>query len=100
MALSQEEVRHVAMLARLGLTDEQVEKLALELNSIMGHIDKISELNLEDVEPMTHSIPVVNSMREDEVVKGLTREQALLNAPAREDDAILIPRITGPGAEG
>lgn len=100
MALSQEEVRHVAMLARLGLTDEQVEKLAVELNSIMGHIDKISELNLEDVEPMTHSIPVVNSMREDEVVKGLTREQALLNAPAREDDAILIPRITGPGAEG
>ena len=57
MALSESEVRHVAMLARLALTDEQVETLAVELNSILGHIDTIQQLDLEGVEPTAHAIP-------------------------------------------
>ncbi len=99
MALSNQEVRHVALLARLALSDEQVEKLQGELNSILDHIDQISQLDLEGVEPTTHSIPVVNSWREDVVVPGLDRETALMNAPEREDGAFLIPRIVGPGGE-
>ncbi len=99
MALTQEEVRHVALLARLALTDKQVATLQTELNSIFGHIDQISQLDLSDVEPMVHSIPMVNSMREDVPVPGLGHDRALMNAPAREDNAILIPRIIGPGAD-
>ena len=97
MALSDAEVRHVAMLARLALTDEQVETLRVELNSILGHIDTIQQLDLADVEPMTHAIPVVNETRADVVRPGLSREQALLNAPDAEDGAFKIPRIVGGG---
>ena len=99
MALTQTEVRHVALLARLALDDEQVAILQTELNGVFDYIDQISQLDLADVEPMVHSIPLVNSMRADVPVPGLDRERALMNAPAREDDAILIPRIIGPGAD-
>lgn len=99
MALSKEEVRHVALLARLALTDEQIDRLTPELNSILGHIDQISQLDLAGVEPTTHSVPMVNAMREDIPAGHLDREMALMNAPEREDGAFLIPRIVGPGGE-
>jgi len=99
MALTQEEVRHVALLARIALDDEQVATLQTELNGVFDYIDQISCLDLSEVEPMVHSIPLVNSMREDVPIEGLSQERALMNAPAREDDAILIPRIIGPGAD-
>lgn len=97
MSLSEAEVRHVAMLARLALTDGQVETLRTELNSILGHIESIQQLDLEGVEPMTHAIPVVNETREDVVKPGLSRELALLNAPDSEEGAFKIPRIVGGG---
>jgi len=97
MALSESEVRHVAMLARLALTDEQIETLRGELNSILGHIDTIQQLDLEGVEPTAHAIPTVNSTRPDEPRQGLSREMALLNAPEAEDGAFVIPRIVGGG---
>ena len=99
MSLSESEVRHVAMLARLALTDEEVASLASDLNSILGHIDTIQQLDLEGVPPMTHAVPVVNETRADTVVPGLDRETALMNAPAAEAGAFLIPRITGGGDE-
>jgi len=97
MALSESEVRHVAMLARLALTDEQVETLRTELNSILGHIDTIQQLDLEGVEPMTHAIPLVNETRADVPRLGVTRDQALLNAPDAAQGAFKIPRIVGAG---
>jgi aspartyl-tRNA(Asn)/glutamyl-tRNA(Gln) amidotransferase subunit C len=100
MALTQEEVRHVALLARIALTDEQVGTLQIELNSILGHIDQIAQLDLDGVEPMVHSIPLVNSMRDDVPEPCLDRELALANAPERAEDAILIPRIIGPEVDG
>lgn len=100
MALSESEVRHVAMLARLALTDEQVDTLRGELNSILGHIDTIQQLDLEGVEPMTHAVPLVNQTRADVARPGLSREMALRNAPDSEDGAFKIPRIVGTGEEG
>lgn len=97
MALSDAEVRHVAMLARLALTDSQVETLREELNSILGHIESIQQLDLEGVEPMTHAIPMVNETRADVVRPGITRELALRNAPDSENGAFKIPRIVGGG---
>lgn len=99
MSLSESEVRHVAMLARLALTDEQVATLATELNSILGHIDAIQQLDLADVAPMTHAVPVVNVTRPDVVRPGLSREMALLNAPEAEGGAFVIPQIVGGGEE-
>ncbi len=97
MSLSEQEVRHVALLARLALTDDQVETLRDELNSILGHIDQIQRLDLTDVPPMTHAVPLVNETREDVVREGLTRDRALKNAPEAADGAFVIPQIVGPG---
>lgn len=97
MSLSDAEVRHVALLARLALDDRQVETLRTELNSILGHIDTIQRLDLAGVEPTAHAIPLVNVTRPDVVRPGLDREAALLNAPEAEDGAFVIPRIVGPG---
>jgi len=99
MALSESEVRHVAMLARLALTDEQVDTLRVELNSILGHIDTIQQLDLAGVEPTSHAIPTVNSTRADEQKPCLPRELALLNAPEAEAGAFVIPQIVGGGDE-
>lgn len=97
MALSHSEIRHVALLARLELSDDQVETLGAELNSILDHIDTIQRLDLADVEPMTHPIPMVNQTRADAVRPGLSRDVALLNAPQAEEGAFVIPRIVGGG---
>jgi aspartyl-tRNA(Asn)/glutamyl-tRNA(Gln) amidotransferase subunit C len=99
MALTKDEVQDVAMLARIALDAQQVESLQGELNSILEHIDRISSLDLEGVEPTTHSAAMVNVMREDEVRPGLDTAQALKNAPACQDGAFLIPRIAAPGGE-
>lgn len=99
MALSEAEVRHVAMLARLALTDEEVEALRTDLNSILDYIDEIQKLDLAGVEPMEHPIPTVNVTRDDVEVPCLAREVALMNAPEAQDGAFVIPQIVGGGED-
>jgi len=91
MAISEEQVRHVATLARIGLTDEQVSALGVELNDILVQIDRISALDLTGVEPTAHAVAVTNVTRADVVRPGLSREDALRNAPEQQDGAFLIP---------
>ena len=91
MAISEEQVRHVATLARIGLTDEQVSALGLELNDILVQIDRISALDLTGIEPTAHAVAVTNVTRADVVRPGLSREDALRNAPEQQDGAFLIP---------
>ena len=93
MSISEEEVRHVALLARLGLSDDEVLRLQGELSNILEQVDKIGELDLEDVEPMAHAVDVTNVTRSDENRPCLTQEEALLNAPESRDGAFVIPRI-------
>jgi len=100
MAISEQDVRHVATLARLALSDEQVVTLQGELSTILDHIDTIQKLDLEGVEPTAHPLDMVNVTRADEPRPGLTQEQALANAPDSVDGAFLIPRIVGVGGEG
>lgn len=99
MAISEEQVRHVALLARLALSDEQVARLREDLNSILGHIDTIQQLDLEGVEPTAHPLEVVNVTRADIVRPGLSRQDALRNAPDSDGTAFLIPQIVGPGGD-
>jgi aspartyl-tRNA(Asn)/glutamyl-tRNA(Gln) amidotransferase subunit C len=99
MPISEEDVRHVATLARLALTDEQVTTLQHELSSILGHIDDIQKLDLRDVEPTAHPLDVVNITRADEPRPGLTQAEALANAPEASEGAFVIPRIVGVGGE-
>ena len=95
MAISEEQVRHVALLARLGLTDEQVATLAVELSDILVQVERIGALDLSDVEATAHAIAVTNVTRPDEVRECLSREDALLNAPEQRDGAFLIPKFGG-----
>jgi len=97
MAITEADVRHVAMLARLALTDEQVGSLTAELSSLLGHIDDLRKLDLEGVEPTAHPLAMTNRMREDVVVPGLSREDALRNAPDTDGTAFVVPAITGGG---
>ncbi len=95
MSISEADVRHVALLARLALSDEQVSRLQSDINSILGHVEAMQALDLEGVEPTSHSIPLRNATRADEVRPCLSRDLALLNAPEAEGGAFVIPRIVG-----
>jgi aspartyl-tRNA(Asn)/glutamyl-tRNA(Gln) amidotransferase subunit C len=99
MAITESDVRHVAMLARLALTDEQVTTLAAELSSVLGHIDELQRLDLEGVQPTAHPLAMTNAMRADVVVPGLPRAEALRNAPETDGTAFVVPAITGGGEQ-
>jgi len=93
MALSSEEVLHVAELARLSLRPEEVELFTRQLNDILAYVQKLEELDTSGVAPLAHVIPLVNAFREDVVREGLSLEAALKNAPVREDGSFLVPRV-------
>ena len=91
--ISREDVEHVARLARLALNDDELERMREQLNAILGYIDKLRELDVTNVEPTSHAVPLVNVMREDEVVPCLPQEQMLANAPDRAGELFRVPRI-------
>jgi aspartyl-tRNA(Asn)/glutamyl-tRNA(Gln) amidotransferase subunit C len=91
MSIDREQVLHVARLARLRLSDEEVETMAHELSSILGHIARISELDLEGVPPTTHVVEVANALRADEPRPSLDRDVILEQAPAVQDGGFLVP---------
>jgi aspartyl-tRNA(Asn)/glutamyl-tRNA(Gln) amidotransferase subunit C len=89
--IDREQVLHVARLARLELSDDEVGRMADELSSVLGHLEKIGELSLEDVAPTSHVVEVDNALRPDVPVPCLPREVALAQAPAVQDDGFLVP---------
>ncbi|HEY3020908.1 MAG TPA: Asp-tRNA(Asn)/Glu-tRNA(Gln) amidotransferase subunit GatC [Solirubrobacteraceae bacterium] len=89
--IDREQVLHVARLARLRLTDEEVERMAGELSKILGHIATINELDLEGVPPTSHVVEVANALRPDVPRPCLDREVALAAAPARTEEGFLVP---------
>jgi aspartyl-tRNA(Asn)/glutamyl-tRNA(Gln) amidotransferase subunit C len=93
LAISKDEVRHIARLARLELSDEEVEKFAAQLSQILDHAAKVRELDLEGLEPLAHAVDRVNVFREDAAKEGLSREDALANAPEKENGFFKIPPI-------
>ncbi len=92
------DVGYVAELARLELTDEEKAVFQPQLENIVKYVDKISSVDVSDVEPMMHGRPLVNAFREDVVRPSLDREAALANAPARVGEEFLLPKIVE-GAE-
>ncbi len=93
MAISKKDVEHVALLARLFLTEEEKEKFTLQLSQILEHAGKIGELNTKDVKPTSHALPIKNVFRKDEEEPSLSQEEALSNAPSKESGMIRIPKI-------
>jgi aspartyl-tRNA(Asn)/glutamyl-tRNA(Gln) amidotransferase subunit C len=91
--ISEEEVRHVANLARLGLTDEEVKKMSGQLGAILESVEQIGELDLKDVPPTANALNLTNVLRPDETHECLPPEEALSTAPDAVDDLFAVPRI-------
>ena len=91
MAITREEVLHVAALARLELTDAEVDRLMQELGAILEAVGKVAELDLDDVPPTSHPLEVVNAWRDDEPHESLPLDRVFANAPQREGDLFRVP---------
>ena len=91
--INKEEVKHVAKLARLELTDEEVNKYSQQLGSILEYVEQMNEVNTTGIEPMPHAIPVYNVMREDIVKYEQTKEELMANAPFEEDGFFRVLKI-------
>ena len=91
--ISKEEVKHVANLARLAITDDAAEKFAEQLAAITDFAEQLNELDTTNVEPTTHVLPLVNVMREDKSVAGLDREVMMKNVREQEDGQVKVPSI-------
>lgn len=94
-ALSAQTVQHLAGLARIALTDQEVESLTTELGSILTNIAKVSEVASDDVPATSHPVPINNVTRLDEIADVLTREEALQNAPEAADGMFRVSSILG-----
>ena len=93
MKLSREEVLHIARLARLGLTEEDVDKFREQLSNILENFDILTQVDTTDVPPTAQSIVLQNVMRDDEVIPSLVPEDILANAPRREGDYFRVRAV-------
>jgi aspartyl-tRNA(Asn)/glutamyl-tRNA(Gln) amidotransferase subunit C len=95
MAITRRDVENVALLARLQFTDEELDRLASELASIVSYVDHLAEVNTDEVEPMAHAVEVHNVFADDQVSPSLPRKSALANAPRHNDRGYLVPPVLG-----
>ncbi|MBI2618976.1 MAG: Asp-tRNA(Asn)/Glu-tRNA(Gln) amidotransferase subunit GatC [Ignavibacteriales bacterium] len=95
MAVTVNDVEHIAALAKLEFSNEEKEKFTHQLNQILNYVEKLKELDTENVEPLSHVIELSNRFREDKAESGLTPEEALQNAPSRTEKFFKVPKVIG-----
>jgi aspartyl-tRNA(Asn)/glutamyl-tRNA(Gln) amidotransferase subunit C len=93
--ISREDVAHLARLARLAVSDEELDLFAGQLGAVLDAVARVQEADVAEVQPMTHAVPLTNVLRADEVTPSLPRDVVLAEAPAAEDDRFRVPRILG-----
>ncbi|MCD7781071.1 MAG: Asp-tRNA(Asn)/Glu-tRNA(Gln) amidotransferase subunit GatC [Candidatus Gastranaerophilales bacterium] len=91
--ISTDDVKHVAKLARLELTDDEINKYSKQLGDILKYVEQMNEVDTTGIEPMPHAIPVYNVMREDKVKYEETKQEMMANAPYEEDGFFRVPKI-------
>jgi aspartyl-tRNA(Asn)/glutamyl-tRNA(Gln) amidotransferase subunit C len=91
--ISREEVEEIALLARLRLGDDEVDRLRGELSAVLGYVEQLGELDVGGVEPMTHAVPITCPLRPDDVGASFAVDDALADAPQPIDDCFAVPRI-------
>jgi len=96
--LSKDDVAQIADLARLALTDAELDSLRGDLSAILSHMDELAAVPTDGVEPMTHAVPMTLRLREDEVEPSLDAEVAVAAAPDRQDGQFRVPHIIGSGS--
>jgi aspartyl-tRNA(Asn)/glutamyl-tRNA(Gln) amidotransferase subunit C len=95
MSISRSDVEKVALLARLRLSEAELETITDQLTQIVGYVDQLGEVNTESVEPMAHAIELANVFRDDQRTPSLVREEALANAPHHDERGYLVPAVLG-----
>ena len=93
--ITRADVAHLASLARIDLSDDELDKMAPELSVILDSVAAVSEVATDDIPPMSHAVPLTNVFRPDEVRPGLSPEEALAMAPQVEQQRFSVPRILG-----
>lgn len=91
--IDEAQVRKVAKLSRLDLSDDEVGRLSGELSAVVEYIEKLNELDVDGVEPLAHCLPIHNVFREDVVKESLSNEDALANAPQRHEEYFKVPKV-------
>lgn len=94
-AISRDEVAHLGRLARIALSDDELDRFARQLDVIISSVARVAEVTAADIPPTSHALPLTNVMRADEVRPGLTQAEALRAAPAAEQGRFRVPRILG-----
>jgi len=97
MALSRDDVAHLGRLARLSLSEDELDHYTEQLGVILDAVARVGEVAAADVPPTSHPVPITNVTRPDRVLPHLSREEALRAAPAVEQDRVLVPRILDEG---
>jgi aspartyl-tRNA(Asn)/glutamyl-tRNA(Gln) amidotransferase subunit C len=98
--IARAEVERVASLARLSVSDEEADRLAAELDSLLEYVETLRQVDTDGIEPTSHVIPMATPMRKDRPVAGLDPELALANAPERGDSAFVVPKVIEGADEG
>lgn len=93
MSVTKKDVEYIANLARLKFSDEELENFTSELNEILNYIEKLNELNTENIEPLSHPIENINVFREDQLKPSIDREEALKNAPSSTEEFFKVPKV-------
>lgn len=93
MKLSQEDIKRIALLGRLEIEDDQLGKVDKILNDILSYMDMIEQVDVEGVEPTAHAVAMQNVMRDDVLQESLSNEQALSNAPEKENGYFKVPKV-------
>ena len=93
MSVSPEQVRHIAKLARIAMSDEEIERLVPELNNILAWVEQLEEVNTDGVDPLTAVVPNALRLREDKVSDGDCRDEILANAPVAEHGFFAVPKV-------
>jgi len=93
MKITKEEIDKLAHLSRLELSEGESQKMVEDMTKVLGFVEKINELDLVDIEPLTHVTQEVNILRKDELVQEITHEEALKNAPDANSDYFKVPKV-------
>ena len=91
--MSDFDVKYVANLARIALSGAEEEKLSAQLGNILSYIEKLKELDVSQVEPTAHAVPLINVFRADEIQPSISNDEALRNAPSKANGLFLVPKI-------
>ena len=95
MAVTKKEVEKIAELARLKFTDQELENFTPQMNEILSYMDKLNELDTENVKPLSHPVEQSNVFREDEMKASIPAEDALKNAPSKDEHHFKVPKVIG-----